>query len=113
VGAGRRRPPAPPPLGPPRLPVRVAFGPREYESVRESLATEAIDLTLSPLSDRDFGRRQSAAIRELLARRMRELPEPDFAELLRAAVEEDEWMLILLGGVLGFLAGCLQIAFVL
>jgi len=100
-------------LGAARLPVRVAFGPREYESVRESLATEAIDLTLSPLSDRDFGRRQSAAIRELLARRMRELPEPDFAELLRAAVEEDEWMLILLGGVLGFLAGCLQIAFVL
>ena len=100
-------------LGAARLPVRVAFGTREYESVRESLATEAINVTMAPLRDRSFGRRQSAAIRALLARRMRELPEPDFAELLRAAVEEDEWMLILLGGVLGFVAGCLQIAFVL
>lgn len=100
-------------LGAARLPVRVAFGVREYESVRESLATEAVDVTMAPLRDPGFEGRQSAAVRELLARRMRQLPEPDFAELLRAAVEEDEWMLILLGGVLGFIAGCLQIAFVL
>lgn len=100
-------------LGAARLPVRIAVGARGYESVRESLASEAVAVTMEPLRDPDFEGRQAAAIRQLLARRMRALPEPDFAELLRAAVEEDEWMLVALGGVLGFIAGCLQIAFVL
>lgn len=100
-------------LGAARLPVRVAVGARGYDSVRESLASEAVEMTMEPLRDPRFEARQAAAVRELLARRMRALPEPDFAELLRAAVEEDEWMLIALGGVLGFIAGCLQIAFVL
>src|SRR5690606_38447598 len=100
-------------LGAARLPVRVAVGARGYDSVRESLASEAVEMAMEPLRDPRFEERQAAAVRELLARRMRALPEPDFAELLRAAVEEDEWMLIALGGVLGFIAGCLQIAFVL
>lgn len=39
---------------------------------------------------------------------MVELPPDDFAEMLRTAIEEDEWMLVLVGAVLGFVAGCLQ-----
>ncbi len=92
--------------------VRVAFGTREYDAVQEALAVGAIDYTMKPFADEEFNKSQSEAIYTLLEQRMQELPPEDFSEMLRTAIVEDEWMLILLGAVLGFLAGCLQIAFV-
>jgi uncharacterized membrane protein YheB (UPF0754 family) len=96
--------------GPARLAVKVALGTSQYETIRESLATEAVDYTMTPLTDPEFNRRQSAAIRDMFTDRMRELPHRDFSELLRSAMREDEWLLLLHGAVLGFAAGCLHLA---
>jgi uncharacterized membrane protein YheB (UPF0754 family) len=96
--------------GPSRLAVKVALGTSQYETIRESLATEAVDYTMTPLTDPEFNRRQSAAIRDMFTDRMRELPHRDFSELLRSAMREDEWLLLLHGAVLGFAAGCLHLA---
>ena len=49
-------------------------------------------------------------MRELIAERMREMPPGDFAEMLRSAMREDEWLLLLHGAVLGFAAGLLHLA---
>jgi len=92
-----------------RTAVRAAVGPREYDAIRESIAVEAVDYTMTPLADPQFNRHQSAAVRELVARRMREMPASDFAELLRSAMREDEWLLLLHGAVLGFGAGLLHL----
>ena len=96
-------------LGPARGAVRVAVGRREYDAIRESVASEAVDYTMTPLTDPAFNEQQSERIYNLLVERMRELPPDDFAEMLRSAIQEDEWMLLLLGSVLGFCAGLLQI----
>lgn len=90
--------------------VRIAVGSDRYDAIREGLATEAVEYTVTPLSDPEFNRRQSARVRALITDRMRELPYPDFAELLRSGMREDEWLLILHGGVLGFAAGLLHLA---
>ena len=95
--------------GPARLAVQVALGSRQYETIRESVATEAVEYTMTPLTDPEFNRRQSAAVRELITDRMRELPHEDFAELLRSGMREDEWLLLLHGAVLGFVAGCIHL----
>ncbi len=95
--------------GPARLAVRVALGSSEYDTIRESVATEAVDYTMTPLTDPEFNRRQSAAVRDLITERMRELPHEDFSELLRSAMRQDEWLLLLHGAVLGFLAGCIHL----
>jgi uncharacterized membrane protein YheB (UPF0754 family) len=95
--------------GPARLAVKAAVGSERYETIRESVATEAVDYTMTPLTDEDFNRRQSAAMRDLITERMRELPHADFSELLRSAMREDEWLLLLHGAVLGFLAGCIHL----
>jgi uncharacterized membrane protein YheB (UPF0754 family) len=95
--------------GPARLAVMAALGSSQYETIRESVATEAVDYTMTPLTDPEFNRRQSAAIRDMIADRMRELPHADFSELLRSAMREDEWLLLLHGAVLGFAAGCLHL----
>jgi hypothetical protein len=65
---------------------------------------------MTPLSDPEFNKRQSAAVYKLFSARMRELSSPDFAEMLRSAMKEDEWLLFLHGAVLGFGAGLLHLA---
>ena len=95
-------------LGIARGAVRVAIGTREYDSIRRRLATEAVDHTMAPLTDPVFNKRQSERVRELLAARLAKLSPPEFAEMLRAAMEEDEWLLIFIGSVLGFVAGLIQ-----
>lgn len=96
-------------LGIARGAVRVAIGTREYDNIRTRLATEAVDSTMAPLTDPVFNRQQSERVRELLARRLEQLNAPEFAEMLRSAMEEDEWLLIFIGSVLGFVAGWIQL----
>jgi uncharacterized membrane protein YheB (UPF0754 family) len=93
-----------------RAAVRVAVGTREYDAIRESVAVEAVDYTMTPLTDPEFNKRQSARVRELIASRMREMAPHDFAEMLRSAMREDEWLLYLHGAVLGFGAGLIHLA---
>src|SRR6478672_4353534 len=96
--------------GPLQPAVRVAVGTREDDAIRESVAAEAVDYTITPLTDPEFNRRQGAAVRRLVAARMREMPPADFTEMLRTAIKEDEWLLYLHGAVLGFGAGLVHLA---
>lgn len=89
--------------------VRVAVGTREYDAIRNSVAEEAVDYTMTPLSDPEFNKRQSEAVKKLITERMREMTPPDFSDLLRSAFKEDEWMLLLHGAVLGFVAGLIHL----
>lgn len=97
-------------LGSAQTAVRVGMGSKRYDAIRDGLATGAVEHTVTPLSDPEFNRRQSARIRSLITARMRELPYPDFAELLRSGMREDEWLLLLHGAVLGFVAGLIHLA---
>ncbi|MGZ5361372.1 MAG: hypothetical protein ACXWZW_07140 [Solirubrobacterales bacterium] len=97
-------------LGSAHSAVRVAVGSRRYDAIREGLASEAVDYTVTPLSDPEFNRRQAAAMRSLVSERIAALPHRDFAEMLRSAMREDEWLLLLHGAVLGFAAGLLHLA---
>ena len=36
--------------------MRVAVGTREYDAIRESVAGEAVDYTITPLADPEFNR---------------------------------------------------------
>jgi uncharacterized membrane protein YheB (UPF0754 family) len=90
--------------------VRLAIGPREYDAIRESVAVEGVEQTLTPLSDPKLNRDRSGALRELLADRMREMPKQDFSDMLRSAIRQDEWLLLLHGAVLGIIGGALHLA---
>jgi uncharacterized membrane protein YheB (UPF0754 family) len=90
--------------------VRVAVGTREYDAIRESVAQGGVDYTLTPLQDDDFNREQATKLRARMIERMKDLSNPDFAEMLRAGMKEDEWLLFLHGAVLGFGAGLIHLA---
>lgn len=95
--------------GPARAAVRVAVGTREYDTIRESVAQEAVGHTLTPFKDPAFSRRQSEKIRALVARRTKELAPSDFVEMMRAAIKEDEWMLYAHGAAMGLTGGFLHL----
>ncbi len=97
-------------IGPAKTAVRVALGDRGYESIRESFATEPIDQIMEPLTDPRFSATQSATMRRLITERIRAMAPADFAELLRTATEEDEWLLLLHGAVLGLAGGFIHLA---
>jgi uncharacterized membrane protein YheB (UPF0754 family) len=90
--------------------VRAALGPREYDAIGASVATAAVDFTMTPLKDPVFNTRQSAKIHSLVATRMRALPPHDWSLMLRNVTEQDEWLLLLHGAVLGFGAGLVHLA---
>jgi uncharacterized membrane protein YheB (UPF0754 family) len=92
-----------------RTAVRVAVGRREYDAIRDAVAVEAVDYTMTPMTDPDFNREQSTRVRMLISARMREMSYGDFVEMLRAAIKEDEWMLYAHGAVLGFGAGLVHL----
>ena len=96
-------------VGPARRALRVALGAREYESIKRSFASEPVESMMAPLSDPEFSRSQSRTMRKLISERMRDGP-TDFAEMLRTATREDEWLLLLHGAVLGFAGGLVHLA---
>jgi uncharacterized membrane protein YheB (UPF0754 family) len=97
-------------VGRSRAALRVAVGTREYDAIRESVASEAVEYTVTPLADPEFNREQASRVRNLISSRIREMSPHDFSEMLRSAMREDEWLLYALGGVLGFAAGLIHLA---
>lgn len=97
-------------VGRARPAVRVAVGGQEYDTIRDSLALEAADFTVAPLTDSDFHAAHRGGIREFVADQMRAMDPATFSEMLRTAMREDEWLLYLHGAVLGFGAGLLHLA---
>jgi uncharacterized membrane protein YheB (UPF0754 family) len=97
-------------VGRARAPLRVAVGASEYDTIRESVATEAVEYAVTPMTDPEFNREQSSRVRTLISARIREMPPADFSEMLRSAMREDEWLLYLHGAVLGFAGGLIHLA---
>lgn len=96
-------------VGMARLPVRAAVGARFYDDIAVSVASGATDLARAALADAEFSRQQADNIRRLVTERTRRMPPRDFAEMLRAAVKDDEWLLVLHGAVLGVAAGLIHL----
>jgi uncharacterized membrane protein YheB (UPF0754 family) len=91
---------------------QLALDPGDLERITKSFGRKAIEASADPLEDERFNEDRAAVIERMLRERMEELPPEEFQDLLRPCFKEDEWILIALGGALGFLAGVAQIYFV-
>jgi len=96
--------------GPARGALRVAIGSNRFDTIRDSVAQEAVGRTLTPFRDPEFSAQQADKIRVLVATRTKELPPRDFVDMMRSAIKEDEWMLYAHGAIMGAAGGFLHLA---
>jgi len=99
-------------LGALRPAAELTVGSRGLEGLRNSVGEKAVQVSLEPFKHWSFIEERASVLEELLYQRMAGLPPEEFQDLLRPCFQEDELKLIVMGGVLGFLAGLAQLLFV-
>jgi uncharacterized membrane protein YheB (UPF0754 family) len=89
--------------------VRMMGGSEEYEQIRDQIAENSVETAVEPMGDEEIHEERRSAIQRLVASRMKELSPAKYVVRLRSAFKEDEWILIMTGTVLGFVAGWIQL----
>ena len=92
-----------------RTSLQLSLGPKEYAKLKTDLIDLSIEITMVPVCDPAFNASRAQKIYQMLRERILELTPREFQNLLRPAFQEDEWILILLGGVTGFIAGTIHL----
>jgi uncharacterized membrane protein YheB (UPF0754 family) len=91
---------------------QAALGPAGFAQLKQETGQKAIDLSAQTLKDPLFNQQRAHVVKEIMAERMKQLPSEEFQDLLRPCFQEDEIKLIIIGGILGALAGAGQLAFI-
>jgi hypothetical protein len=94
-----------------RTALQMTMGWEEYAKLKDTIIDKSIVATMVPISDPELNESRAAKVNDLFLERMSKLTPAEFQNLLRPAFQEDEWILIVLGGVTGALAGWLQLIF--
>jgi uncharacterized membrane protein YheB (UPF0754 family) len=88
--------------------VVLAVGTTRYQSMKHHIAERVLAAMPDTLGHIEDYARDAMDIRNLLIAKMRDLTPEEFEGLLRPAFQQDEWILITVGAVLGFAVGELQ-----
>ncbi|MES2663119.1 MAG: hypothetical protein V4629_07435 [Pseudomonadota bacterium] len=88
---------------------QLALGPAGFAKLKLSIESKAISLSEELFNDVSFNNERAEVVARLFQGRMENLSSEEFQNLLRPAFQEDEWILIILGGALGMLAGIGQL----
>lgn len=92
-----------------RTAIQITMGAEGYADLKSRVADKALSMSLQTVSDAHFSRERSDVVHRLLRKRMATMSNNEFQQLLRPAFKEDEWILIMLGAVLGTICGLLQL----
>ncbi|MBF6330674.1 DUF445 domain-containing protein [Nocardia transvalensis] len=92
-------------LGPARGALKFMIGSRDYETLQTRFADQAKTFAPQAFADPAFNAQQSRQVGQYIAKQMAALSPPDFVDMLRSAIKQDEWLLFVHGGVLGLFAG--------
>lgn len=91
-----------------RTVMQMAVGMEGFANLKQIITSKAVDMSLAPLGDPAFNRERSKKIEAIFSTRIKALSPAEFQDLLRPAFQEDEWILMVLGGIFGFIAGWIQ-----
>jgi len=91
-----------------RTAIQMTMGWEEYARLKDTIIDKSIEATMGPISDPGLNESRAEKVNKLFLERMSTMTPTEFQNLLRPAFREDEWILIVLGGVTGALAGWIQ-----
>ena len=89
--------------------VVLAVGSAKYQELKREVAQRLMDSLPETIRHMEGYAEEAMDLRNTLSTKMQQLNEHEFERLLRPAFEQDEWILIAVGAVLGFLVGELQV----
>ncbi|MDT7801984.1 MAG: hypothetical protein QOI78_5417 [Actinomycetota bacterium] len=89
--------------------VVFAVGSRKYQDMKLSIASQIMNRLPETMRYIENYAADAMDIRNVLVSKMKELSPHEFERLLRPAFEQDEWILIATGAVLGFAVGEAQV----
>lgn len=88
---------------------QLTVGPGGFVELKRTIEEKTIEISLASFEDPVFAKERGKVVEKMFRERMQAMSAEEFQALLRPAFEEDEWILILMGGVLGLLAGVAQL----
>ena len=90
---------------------QLTVGPEGFVDLKRTIEEKTIEMSLASFDDPMFTKERGKVVEKMFRTRMQAMSSEEFQELLRPAFQEDEWILITMGGVLGLLAGFAQLFF--
>jgi uncharacterized membrane protein YheB (UPF0754 family) len=91
-----------------KLTAQVTVGMTGYTDLKKAMNQKAVRATSDVFGDPAFNRERAPVVAGVLAQQMKALGPEEFQDILRPAFREEELQLMLVGGVLGMLAGVAQ-----
>jgi len=88
--------------------IRLIAGQEKYTKCKRIIADRLIDGLPDTMRHVEKHIERAMDLEKVLSERMGALPSSDFEQLLHPVFQEDEWKLVLMGGVLGVLVGMAQ-----
>lgn len=92
-----------------KLTAQVTVGMTGYTELKKAMNEKAVLATRDVFGDPAFNRDRAPVVASVLASQMKSLSPAEFQNILRPAFREEEFQLMVVGGVLGALAGGLQV----
>ena len=93
--------------------IQLATGTKKYEAVKEIACERFVKELPNSITHMFDYAEEALDVENTLRDKMQELSPEEFEGVLRPAYQQDEWKLILTGAILGGVAGCLQIPFLI
>ncbi len=91
-----------------KLGSQVTIGMSGYTELKKAMNNKALYATHEVFSDPVFNRERAPVVAGVLAEQMKSLEPVEFQDILRPAFKEEEIKLMLVGGILGSIAGAIQ-----
>ena len=88
---------------------QLTVGPEGFVDLKRTIEEKTIEMSLNSFDDPVFTKERGVVVERMFRERMQAMTSEEFQDLLRPAFQEDEWILILVGGVLGLGAGIGQL----
>ncbi len=88
---------------------QLAVGVEGFVDLKRAIEEKTLQISLISMEDPLFSKERGKVVEKMFRERMQAMSSEEFQDLLRPAFQEDEWILITLGGVLGLMAGFAQL----
>jgi uncharacterized membrane protein YheB (UPF0754 family) len=96
-----------------KLTAQASIGMTGYAELKKIMNEKAVSATRNVFADPRFNQDRAPLVARALSEQMKELTPAQFQDVLRPAFREEEFKLMLVGGLLGAFAGAVQLGFII